>query len=246
MYLELEKAYREAGYAEQIPPLRVMEFQDLAAFRKAKPHWYLSLNPNGKVPTFVDAERGVVMFESGAICMYLLDTFDTKRLLLPESPAARAAFYQLAFYCTGTVDNLTATSVPIQRGKLMTDSSAAPSPPYADPSNKVAWDGYVAAYFEAQLRASGGPFYNGKSFSASDVLLGYNMSALHEKMASVSGASWLDAERTPLLHSYARMMTTWPQKLLAYNTALAAWAEQRAVTISEAAVPTKPKRKRDD
>jgi len=46
--------------------------------------------------------------------LYLLDLFDTEHKLAPKDPVFRARFYKLIFYCSGTVDNLTATSSPLQ------------------------------------------------------------------------------------------------------------------------------------
>lgn len=41
-----------------------------------KEDWYLSLNPNGKIPTLVDQDTDVTISETGAILQYLADTYD--------------------------------------------------------------------------------------------------------------------------------------------------------------------------
>jgi glutathione S-transferase len=52
---------------------------------------YLKLNPNGKVPTFVD--DGLVMWESIAILLYLAEKFPAANLL-PAAAADRARAFQ--------------------------------------------------------------------------------------------------------------------------------------------------------
>ncbi|KAL2166893.1 hypothetical protein VTG60DRAFT_2032 [Thermothelomyces hinnuleus] len=42
-------------------------------FDQTKIEPYVSLNPNGKLPTLEDPNREVVLFESGAIIEYLID-----------------------------------------------------------------------------------------------------------------------------------------------------------------------------
>jgi glutathione S-transferase len=46
---------------------------------KAEP--YVSLNPNGRVPTIVDPNTNITLWESGAIIEYLVDTYDNENKL---------------------------------------------------------------------------------------------------------------------------------------------------------------------
>jgi glutathione S-transferase len=39
--------------------------------------WFLKINPNGRIPAITDGEQRI--FESGAIILYLTDTYDTER-----------------------------------------------------------------------------------------------------------------------------------------------------------------------
>lgn len=37
---------------------------------------YISINPNGRLPSLDDPNTGIKLFESGAIIEYLIDTYD--------------------------------------------------------------------------------------------------------------------------------------------------------------------------
>ena len=56
---------------------------------------YLKLNPNGKVPTLVDA--GFVLWESNAILLYLAEKFPTAKLLPTEAQDRARVFQWLLF-----------------------------------------------------------------------------------------------------------------------------------------------------
>lgn len=58
----------------------------------------------------------ITMFDGIAICNFLLSQFDKDRkFFLSKNPEFLALFYQISYYCSGTVDTLTASSSPIQR-----------------------------------------------------------------------------------------------------------------------------------
>ena len=87
MFYELKNIY-----GDKIPDLNLVQF-DPNTFRTNKPKDFLALNPNGKVPTLSDGD--IVMFDSCAICLYLLDTLDTDNLLAPREKQFRAKLYKL-------------------------------------------------------------------------------------------------------------------------------------------------------
>ena len=90
-----------------------------ADFRTNKPQWFLNMNPNGKVPFLVDNLQKVRMFDGCAICLYLWETYDVDgRLGSKTDPQFRSKLFEMAFYISGTVDNLTALSSPVQQAVM--------------------------------------------------------------------------------------------------------------------------------
>ena len=78
--------------------LRVLQFDDPSRFREEKPHALLRSNPNGKVPALLYEDElnveEVCLFESGAICTFVLDVLDREHrlrgcLLVPSLPKNR-------------------------------------------------------------------------------------------------------------------------------------------------------------
>ena len=70
---------------------------DLSAGEQMKPG-FLALNPNHKVPVIED--QGLVIWESGAILLYLAEKYGG---LLPADPAGRIEAIQYAFFQTGGI-----------------------------------------------------------------------------------------------------------------------------------------------
>lgn len=62
---------------------------------------YLKLNPHGRLPTLVEGE--LVLFETAAICLHLLDTHPQAQMAPAVGTAARAHFYKWLVYLTNTV-----------------------------------------------------------------------------------------------------------------------------------------------
>lgn len=49
------------------------EFQEMSAIKQEP---FISVNPNGRVPAIEDPNTGIILWESGAIIMYLIETYD--------------------------------------------------------------------------------------------------------------------------------------------------------------------------
>lgn len=181
MYKELSALY------PSLPPLVVHEF-DPSTFRTEKPDWYLKINPNGKVPTM--EHNNIAMWDGTAICCYMLQNLDTEQKLFKSSdPTFLALFYQWSFFCSGTLDNLTATSSPIQRALVESIEE-----PKNLESNRRAWLDIAAPSLVQTLGDK--KYIYGDQFTALDVIIGYNISVLSDKVG------WLTPETFPSLSAY--------------------------------------------
>ncbi|TCD68875.1 Glutathione S-transferase 2 [Steccherinum ochraceum] len=62
---------------------------------------HVKYNPNGRIPTLIDHNNGdLVLWESGAILLYLIDTYDTEHTISVASPREKAVLTQWLFYQT--------------------------------------------------------------------------------------------------------------------------------------------------
>lgn len=102
------RLYYSPGTASLIPHLLLEELGlpfDLVLVDRARQEHktpeYLKLNPNGLIPVLVDGD--LVLYETAAICLHLLDTHAQAGLApLPGTPA-RAECYQWLAWLTNTL-----------------------------------------------------------------------------------------------------------------------------------------------
>lgn len=199
----------KAIYGASIPDIEITTFTDIPSFRLNKPQWLLDMNPNGKVPTM--AHGDIVMFEGGAICSYFLDLYDdTDRRLLPKDPKYVSTYYLMVSWCASTLDNLTATSSPIN---IVLDRANAPRPMDDIAVNKKYFDEISVPYISKQLKGSGGPYLCGAQFSAADVVIGFTLLMAREKMVP----TWVDEAMYPEICSYVDLLKTRPALLKAIS-----------------------------
>lgn len=59
---------------------------------------YTSLNPNGRVPTLEDPNTSIVLWESGAIVEYLVDTYDKEQKLSSRDFPERYHLKQFSYF----------------------------------------------------------------------------------------------------------------------------------------------------
>lgn len=208
----------ELAQIVKVPSVRVHEFVDVGSFRSEKADWFLKMNPNGKIPVLVDEKT--TLFESCAIVLSLLDRFDDGRLLPRDQ---RDLFYQLAFYASGTIDNVTSTSSPIQLAENIVHGveSAAKMKPTVDVVRKTAWTDVIAPFLESQIQHDG-PYFAGDRFTAIDIVLGLDLFAMDERLIKrgSSDDSWIKEESTPKLRRLADLLMERPARAFAFEASL--------------------------
>jgi glutathione S-transferase len=63
---------------------------------------FLAINPYGKLPVLED--EGTTITESAAICTYIAEKYDTKRLIPPVATLERAHYYQWVCFCIAEME----------------------------------------------------------------------------------------------------------------------------------------------
>jgi glutathione S-transferase len=85
----------ELGAAYQLETINVFEGEGQSPD-------YLAINPGGSVPTLDD--NGTIIYEAGAICMYLTDKYPEKQLMPAINTPQRGLYYQWMFYVPATME----------------------------------------------------------------------------------------------------------------------------------------------
>ena len=127
---------------------------------------YLSLNPNGLIPTLVDGD--LVLYETAAICLHLADTHPEAGLAPPLGTPARAHFYKWLMWLTNTVQ---ANMIHYFYGHRLVDegNTAAAAQIKAHAQAKLSEClAQIDAHLAAQVTPSGGPWMLGAQYSVLD------------------------------------------------------------------------------
>jgi len=126
---------------------------------------YLKINPNGVIPAFQDDK--VTLYESTAICYYLLDKYDKDdKFAGARGSKERANLYKLTAFAISTVDDavvgyaLNTMFLPEQ----MRNAQKAEE-------SKKAFHDKVVPVLEKELGDQ--KYFNGDRFTAVDVVVGY-------------------------------------------------------------------------
>jgi len=122
---------------------------------------YLKLNPNGLIPVLVDGE--LVLYETAAICLHLLDTHPQMSLAPAVGTTERAHFYKWLVWMT---NSLQATLILYFYPERWADSAEGASQVRAHAETRV---GLLLDQMEAELARHGGPYLLGETFSAVDL-----------------------------------------------------------------------------
>jgi glutathione S-transferase len=141
-------------------------FQLQLVDRKAGAHKspaYLALNPNGLIPVLVDGD--LVLYETAAICLHLVDTHPAANLAPPVGSHERAQFYKWLVWLT---NSLQATLIhyfyPDRLVDAGNESGAAQVTAHAQ-----AQVGDYLKQLDAELATHGGPWLLGTNYCAADV-----------------------------------------------------------------------------
>ncbi len=121
---------------------------------------YLKLNPNGLIPVLVDRE--LVLYETAAICLHLVDTHPAAALAPVLGTAERAHFYKWLCWLTNTMQ---AALILYFYPERWADDAAATAQVKAHAETAV---GRMLDQLDAQLAAHGGRWLLGETFSAVD------------------------------------------------------------------------------
>lgn len=124
---------------------------------------YLKLNPNGRIPTLIDGE--LVLFETAAICLHLVDRHPEAGMAPAVGTAERAHFYKWLIYLTNT---LQAELITYFYPERMTDDDAATAQVKVHAEARV---GTMLDLIEKTLEENGGPYLLGKHYTAVDPYL---------------------------------------------------------------------------
>lgn len=122
---------------------------------------YLKLNPNGLIPVLVDGD--LVLYETAAICLHLLDTHPQAGLAPALGTPARAHFYKWLVWMT---NSLQATLILYFYPERWADNAEGAAQVRAHAEAKV---GALLDQIEAELARHGGPYLLGETFSALDL-----------------------------------------------------------------------------
>lgn len=121
---------------------------------------YLKLNPNGKIPVLVDGD--LVLYETGAIVLHLVDTHPEAGLAPAPGTAERAMFYKWLLWLANTLQ----AEMPMY---FYSDRWADDAPGAAQVKKHA--EAHIAGMIdqlEGELARHGGPWFAGERFSALD------------------------------------------------------------------------------
>lgn len=162
------------GNASLIPHLLLEElglpFELVPVDRENQAHKspaYLRLNPNGLIPVMVDRDAAggeLVLYETAAICLYLVDAHPSAGLAPAPASVARAHFHKWLVWLTNTLQALLIHYFYPER--LVNDGdSAAAAQVKAHAEARIAT---LLQQLDDQLASHGGPWLLGADYSAAD------------------------------------------------------------------------------
>jgi glutathione S-transferase len=128
---------------------------------------YLRLNPNGLIPVLIDARSGgeLVLYETAAICLHLVDTHPKAGLAPALGTSERAHFYKWLMWLTNT---LQATLIHYFYPERMVDDGNAVAAAQVK-AHAEARVGALLDQLDAELARHGQAWLLGECFSVVDL-----------------------------------------------------------------------------
>ena len=123
---------------------------------------YLQLNPNGLIPVLVD--DGLVLYETAAILLHLVDTQPQAGLAPPPGTPARAHFYKWLVWLSASLQSQ--MTMYFYGGRYVAPGNAAGAAEVKGMAEERIAS--LVDQIDAQLATSGGPWLLGERFSALD------------------------------------------------------------------------------
>jgi glutathione S-transferase len=155
---------------------------------------YLRLNPNGRLPTLIDGD--LVLYETAAICLHLVDKHPEAGLAPAVGSSERAEFYKWLVYLTNTLQAELLTYFYPER---LADDAAAIAQVKAHAEKRVS---DMLDLLDKAVAESGGPFLLGHRYSAVDPYL--------LMLSRWTRMMHLPARNRPHLGPYLRMLLERP------------------------------------
>ncbi len=123
---------------------------------------YLRLNPNGLIPVLADGE--LLLYETAAICLYLVERFAQARLAPPLATPERAHFYKWLVWMTNT---LQATLIHYFYPERLVDAGNTAGAAQVKAHAQTRVDGLLQQ-IDAHLASHPGPWFLATGHSALD------------------------------------------------------------------------------
>ncbi len=140
-----------------VPYERVLVDRSVGAHRSPA---YLALNPNGKIPVLVEGD--LVLYETAAIVLHLVDTHPQAALAPAVGTRERAVFYKWLMWLSNTLQ----AEMPLY---FYSDRWAdGPDGTAAVKRHAEAHIAGMVDQIEAELARHGGPWFLGEHYSALD------------------------------------------------------------------------------
>ena len=124
---------------------------------------YLKLNPNGLIPVLVDGD--LVLYETAAICLHLVDSYPDKGFAPAVGTRERAEFYKWLMWMTNTMQPSLIMYFYTDRYTTSTDAAEV-ARIKAKTQERI---GAMLKQLNDQLATSGGPWMLGDSFGVLDI-----------------------------------------------------------------------------